>query len=334
MFLVFILLMPEGGVLMTKSKRLGFKLVELLVVIAIVAIAAMLFLSAIRGPHHPISERMLTMNYLRQCAVSLHNYHGTFKRFPDAAGTGGAYPKDPRTMWFHLLPYIEQDILYRDNIHNAVVPTYLSPLDHFITTPEGKLNFAANIRLFGYATLGKETADNAVDAAGAPTGATLSRRLEATMSGLKLSEITDGTSNVIMLTTRYAECGSPVASTYYSASPTGSILAAGVVPGNGGPANVGAPVGIARGGYFGAGAHDRPADRTTPSAIFQIAPTVSQCRSDDSVFGHAFGEGGLAVALADASVKSIDPNMSPTTFCRALCPSDGHALGDDWNDDN
>ena len=37
--------------------------------------------------------------------------------------------------------------------------------------------------------------------------------------------------------------------------------------------------------------------------------------------------------LADASVKSIDPNMSPTTFCRALCPSDDHPLGKDWEDE-
>jgi hypothetical protein len=237
-------------------------------------------------------------------------------------------------MWFHLLPYVEQDIPYRDNIHNAVVSLYLAPSDPYITTPDGKLNFAANIRLFGYETLGKDAADNAVDSAGAPTGATLADRLSPTMSTrLTLTEIADGTSNVLMLTTRYAECGTVVASTYYSASPTGSILATGVVPGNGGPANVGAAVGIARGGFFGAGAHNKPADRTSPDAIFQVAPKLEKCRSDDAVFGHSFSAAGLSVALADASVKMIDPNMSPTTFCRALCPSDGHALGDDWKDD-
>ena len=39
-------------------------------------------------------------------------------------------------------------------------------------------------------------------------------------------------------------------------------------------------------------------------------------------------------ALADASVKSIDPNMSATTFCRALCVGDGFPLDNDWTDGN
>jgi type II secretory pathway pseudopilin PulG len=331
---VLILLIPKGGVPMTKSTRFGFHLVELLVLIAIVAILVMLLLPCAQRMSDQNQGQMQTRNNLRQCAIAIHNYHGVFKRLPDAAGTGGMYAKDPRSMWFHLLPYVEQDIPYRDNIHNAVVSAYLAPSDPYITTPDGKLNFAANIRLFGYETLGKDAADNAVDAAGAPTGVTLADRLSPTMSTrLTLTEIADGTSNVLMLATRYAECGSVVASTYYSASPTGSILATGVVPGNGGPANVGAPVGIARGGFFGAGAHNKPADFTSPDAIFQVAPKLEKCRSDDAVFGHSFSAGGLSVALADASIKSIDPNMSPTTFCRALCPSDGHALGDDWKDE-
>ena len=68
-------------------------------------------------------------------------------------------------------------------------------------------------------------------------------------SGLKLIDIRDGTSNVLMLATRYAECGSLVQSTYYSASPIGTILA------SGGPVpSVGVPTPPGKGGFFGAGA--------------------------------------------------------------------------------
>jgi hypothetical protein len=67
--------------------------------------------------------------------------------------------------------------------------------------------------------------------------------------------------------------------------------------------------------------------------MFQIAPTVDSCLPDDAVFGHSFGEGGLSVALCDASMRSIAPTMSPTTFCRTLCPSDGWPRGDDWISD-
>ena len=40
----------------------------------------------------------------------------------------------------------------------------------------------------------------------------------------------------------------------------------------------------------------------------------------------------LFVALGDATVKDIQPHMTTTTFCRALCPSDGFLLDNDWVD--
>jgi type II secretory pathway pseudopilin PulG len=326
---VLILLIPKGGVPMTKSNRLGFNLVELVVLIAILVILVGLLLPAATDRGYHIRARTQANNNLRQCAIAIHNYHGVHNRLPRASGTGAdIYKKDSRTMWFELLPYVEQDNAYKNNVHNAVVSAYLAPTDAYIGVPDGKINFAANIRLFGYETLGKDAADNAVDAAGAATGATLSGRLEATMAcGLTLARIPHGTSNTLMLATRYADCGSPLYSTYYSASPIGTMLASGgAVP------TIGVPTGFTKGAYFGAGAHNRPADPASIAAIFQVAPRLEQCRPDDAVFGHSFTPGGLSTALADASIKNIDPNMSPATFCRALCPSDNHEMGTDWPD--
>jgi type II secretory pathway pseudopilin PulG len=315
---------------MRKSTRLGFKLIELILVLAVLGLLAMCLVPAILKIRHLAYDENPN-ECLRTCAIAVHNYHDVFKRLPDAAGLGGMYKNagEERSMWFHLLPYVEQEAVYRANVHNAVVSKYLAPGDPYVVTTDGKSNFAGNLRIFGHDTLGKDLANNAVDqATGDPTGSTLAGHLAPTMRcGLSLADIKDGTANVFMIATRYADCGSPMQSTYYSASPTGTMLA------GGGPVPaVGVPTAPGKGGYFGAGAYTKPADRTSLDAIFQVAPKVAECRPDDAVFGHSFHAGGMSVALADASIKTIDPNMSPRTFCRALCPSDGHELGDEWND--
>jgi prepilin-type N-terminal cleavage/methylation domain-containing protein len=316
---------------MRKSTRLGFKLIELLVVIAILAIGAMLMFPAVQQVRDGSSASTQTKNNLRQCAIAIHNYHGTYSRLPNAAWTGGIYTskESQRSMWFHRLPFIEADNVYKNNVHDAVVSAYLAPSDPYVSTTDGKVNFAGNIRLFGYGTLTATNANSAVvPATGEPSGLSLETHLAAAMSsGLTLARISDGTENVIMLTTRYADCGSPNQSTYYSGSPIGTVLADG-----GTPPSTGAPHMPVKGGFFGAGSHDRPADNTSPGAMFQTAPKGPlDCRPDDSVFGHSFSGDGLYVALADASIKTIAPTMSPKIFCRALCPGDGWRV--DWPDD-
>ncbi len=65
-------------------------------------------------------------------------------------------------MWFQLLPYVEAENVYKNDVHNAVVSCYLAPSDPYVSTTDGKLNFAGNIRLFAYGTLGASNANNAV----------------------------------------------------------------------------------------------------------------------------------------------------------------------------
>ena len=64
--------------------------------------------------------------------------------------------------------------------------------------------------------------------------------------------------------------------------------------------------------------------------MFQIVPTEANCNTSASVYGHSFGSGGMSVALGDASVKNINPNMSVATFNGALRPGDQVGLGSDW----
>ena len=327
-------------------KRLGFTLIELLVVIAIIAILMALLVPAVQKVREA-AARTQTNNNLRQCGIAIHNYHGVFNKLPNAAWTGGIFTATTakRTMWFQLLPYVEQDNVYKNDVHNAVIAAYLAPSDPYISTPDGKLNFAANIRLFAFNTLTAANANNAVSTAqpGVPTGTGLQggtgqipsmTNAQGASSGLTLSRIPDGTSNTFMLATRYADCGStPIYYTAYSAGPHGDSFA---TPQTGITQGGGIIAGTLKGGFFGGGAHNQPADRSNNNAIFLVAPkgTSSNCAqsSEYSIWGHAFSAGGMSTCLADASVKSIDPNMSTTTFCYALCPSDGNALGNDWTD--
>jgi prepilin-type N-terminal cleavage/methylation domain-containing protein len=317
-------------------RRRAFTLIELLVVIAIIAILIALLVPAVQKVREA-AARTQTNNNLKQCALACHNYHDTYRRLPDANWAAGLYgamtntttPATTRTVWFQLLPYVEADNVYKQNMHNAVVPAFQAPSDPYNSDAAGKVNFGANIRLFGYNTVATNVNNIPIVAVTIPTNGLMS-------SNLTLPRIVDGTSNVIMMATKYAECQNTY--TYYSGTPTGTTMAT-----TGMPAGINAPqttnlvAGKSRGGFFGQGLHNTAAARAgNVTMMFQITPrgvdtTGSPlCINDQSKYGHSFGSGGLSVALADGTVKNINPTMSTTTFTRAIRPGDQQTLLTDW----
>jgi type II secretory pathway pseudopilin PulG len=89
-------------------------LVELLVVIAIIAILIGLLLPAVQKVREA-AFRTQCQNNLKQIALAVHNYAGTYsKMLPSAysAPTTGIL-KNPQSFFFTILPYIEQDSMYR-----------------------------------------------------------------------------------------------------------------------------------------------------------------------------------------------------------------------------
>src|SRR5579884_2313040 len=95
----------------------GFTLIELLVVIAIIAILIALLVPAVQKVREA-AARTQCENNLKQLALATHNCNDQFKVLPPVFGwypstnngvSGGGYG----TVLFHLLPYIEQQNLYK-----------------------------------------------------------------------------------------------------------------------------------------------------------------------------------------------------------------------------
>jgi prepilin-type N-terminal cleavage/methylation domain-containing protein len=100
--------------------RSGFTLIELLVVIAIIVLLMALLLPAIQKVREA-ANKMLCASNLRQIAIASHNFHNDYSRLP--LGTYGA-PRPPgfwayrpgascASQFYELLPYMEQDNLYK-----------------------------------------------------------------------------------------------------------------------------------------------------------------------------------------------------------------------------
>jgi prepilin-type N-terminal cleavage/methylation domain-containing protein/prepilin-type processing-associated H-X9-DG protein len=108
------------------ASRPGFTLVELLVVIAIIAVLIGLLLPAVQKVREA-ANRAQCLNNLRQLALAAHNYHGDHRQFPAGVRlpvSVGGRPTGGTNLWVGLLPYIEQDNLYKqwdctDNRNNV-----------------------------------------------------------------------------------------------------------------------------------------------------------------------------------------------------------------------
>lgn len=126
----------------TLLRRSGLTALQLLVVLALILILLALLLPAVQKVREA-AMRMQSMNNLKQLCLAMHNVNDSFRKLPPIAGPfAGA---QAGTLHFYLLPYIEQDGLYRkangkvwnDDVWGQSVVTFLDPADRS-APPGGK----------------------------------------------------------------------------------------------------------------------------------------------------------------------------------------------------
>src|SRR5262245_14406886 len=116
-----------------RSRRKAFTLVELLVVIAIIVLLMALILPAVQKVREA-ANKMLCASNLRQLGIAAHNYHSDYGRLPPgtlhelqltvSSLSSEKYPGYGAL--FMLLPYLEQDDLYKQ-FRTTVAPHASSP---------------------------------------------------------------------------------------------------------------------------------------------------------------------------------------------------------------
>jgi len=315
----------------------GFTLIELLVVIAIIAILIGLLLPAVQKVREA-AARSQCQNNLKQMSLGTINCADTHQgvlpgdagAYPIMAPGGTPYNGDGGVL-FHILPFIEQDNLYKSclgpepNTFNSqprngvgtltynqwatdkngnyiigqtYVKTYICPSDP--TFGGGWSNavssYAFNGQVFTQlCNIGPPT--------GSPQTWGTQRRFP--------SFITDGTANTLAFTEKEIRSYGP-----YS----GGL-------GDGG-FNYYPDWGPIVYGTF---------QPTGPTAMFQVQPKMGCSNTGQGTGGCGAGNlpntghtGGIIVAMFDGSARMVAQGVSPTTWWSVITPQAGDLQGSDW----
>jgi prepilin-type N-terminal cleavage/methylation domain-containing protein/prepilin-type processing-associated H-X9-DG protein len=301
--------------MLNRKNRLAFTLIELLVVIAIIAILIGLLLPAVQKVREA-AARMQTSNNLKQIGLALHNYNDAQGSLPNN-GTWGNYAtpafadgvvlggQSRSPSWaYKILPYMEQDNLFRTFQYNTAVKTFVDP---------GRGST-------GFATQGNGSGDPGALPQGA-TGATTDYACNWNVmtdgwgrpngrANLAIQRIRDGSSNTIMV-------GSKALSTDQYEPRNGwnwdETIAFG---GSGGTGRGAAWDGMTAGQFNNSGYWNNQAGR-----IQQDSPTTDRGNSWGGPYAGAAG-----FLWCDGSVRFLSYSTTNVLVWAALTPNGGETL--------
>lgn len=190
--------------------RRGFTLIELLVVIAIIAILMALLVPAVQKVRESaaITE---AKNNLRQLGIATHSAHDANKKTPMMFGT---YAGNMGSLFYHLLPYLEQQPLHNVGA-DAARSLPLEVLRHPLDTSYGDGTFTLTNAMPDW-----WTSNAAGTGDPTPPWANPGNQIWGLSSfagnwqffgdnGIKLGNVYDGTSNTIMFNEHYAVTSRP-----------------------------------------------------------------------------------------------------------------------------
>jgi len=291
----------------------GFTLIELLVVIAIIAILIGLLVPAVQKVREAASRiqcannlKQITLGTINCADTNVGNLPPSIGLYPNYTWAQGGTPYNSTGGTFvHILPYIEQDNLFKSSLvangdgndnRNGNNPTYSQwPLEWNASArvktyvcPQDPTNNPGLIPYSSYGINGQVFREGfwARDCLRYP------------------ASITDGTSNTIFYTEKemvtQATNGDPY--NYNNWPDWGPIIAS---------SDHGDPLG--------------------PVQVPQIRPAISGgvALADDwrASSPHA---GGINAAMGDGSVRFVGQSISGSTWWAALTPNAGDLLGADW----
>jgi hypothetical protein len=231
-----------------------------------------------------------------------------YNQYTGRNGTNGANG----TIFFYLLPFIEQDNVYNSangnsmNLPGVVIKTYLCPSDpgpvnagsyggcgamQTLTIQRdgyGSCNYAANVMVFE------------------PRGPT------------SVAGIPDGTSNTVMMAERFRNCSPASGGCTLPAWAWNTIV-------NGGDPWSSPTFGAQQDGIGQMNAGG--AEINYGGVGFQGGPSPQNCNWYVTQGPHT---GAMMVGMADGSARPVSNGVSVSTWTRACTPNDGNPLGSDW----